>query len=335
MNWKTAVGSLLGAVFAAVCLHGTLWAQTPAPLRLLDTVPLPNVEGRIDHFGIDVKGQRLFMAALGNNTLEVLDLGANRRLQTIPGLHHPQGVLYVPHTQRLFVANAEGGQVAIFDGQTLRRVGSVDGLDDADNIRYDAVAKQVYVGYGDGALVILDVLEGKRLGEIKLDGHPETFQLEKSGPRIFVNVPDAGHIAVVDRNRQEVIARWPLTRGSANFPMAFDEPNHRLVVACRKPVGLLVLDSASGRIVARVKCPGDADDLWYDAARKRLYISGGEGFIGVIEQRDPDHYGMLTKIPTASGARTSFFAPGEIRLCLAVPHRNDQKSEVRVFEAKP
>jgi len=244
-------------------------------------------------------------------------------------------VLYVPDTQRLFVANAEGGQVAIFDGQTLRRVGSVDGLDDADNIRYDAVAKQVYVGYGDGALVILDALEGKRLGEIKLDGHPESFQLEESGPRIFVNVPDAGHIAVVDRIRREVIDHWPLTMGSANFPMALDEPHHRLVVACRKPAGLLVLDSASGRIVARVECPGDADDLWYDGARKRLYVSGGEGFIGVIEQRDPDDYGMVAKIPTTSGARTSFFAQDDSRLYLAVPHRNDQKSEVRVFEAKP
>ncbi|MGA2629773.1 MAG: hypothetical protein ABSG54_06105 [Terriglobia bacterium] len=330
-----AMKTLFGAALATLCALGSLCAQTPSPLRLTHTVPLPNVEGRIDHFGIDVKGQRLFMAALGNNTLEVLDLGANRRLQTIPGLHHPQGVLYVPDTQRLFVANAEGGQVAIFDGQTLRRVGSVDGLDDADNIRYDAVAKQVYVGYGDGALVILDALEGKRLGEIKLDGHPESFQLEESGPRIFVNVPDAGHIAVVDRIRREVIDHWPLTMGSANFPMALDEPHHRLVVACRKPAGLLVLDSASGRIVARVECPGDADDLWYDGARKRLYVSGGEGFIGVIEQRDPDHYGMVAKIPSTSGARTSFFAQDDSRLYLAVPHRNDQKSEVRVFEAKP
>ena len=330
MNKISAV--FLQAGLAAVCLLGTLWAQTPAPLRLLDTVPLPNVEGRIDHFGIDVKGQRLFMAALGNNTLEVLDLGANRWLQSIGGLHHPQGVLYVPDTERLFVANAEGGQVVIFDGKTLRRVGSVDGLDDADNVRYDAAAKHVYVGFGDGALVVLDAREGKRLGDIKLDGHPESFQLEKSGPRIFVNVPDAGHVAVVDRVRREVIARWPLVGEAANFPMALDEPSRRLFVACRKPAVLLVFDTTSGKVVARIECPGDADDLWYDAARKRLYVSGGEGFIGVIEQRDADHYAALEKIPSTPGARTCSFSPDLHRLYLAVPRRGDQKTEVRVYE---
>ena len=268
---KISAGFLRGGLVAS-CL---LWAQTPAPLRLLDTVPLPNVEGRIDPFGIDVKGQRLFMAALGNNTLEVLDPGANRRIQSITGLHHPQGVLYVPDTQRLLVANAEGGQLAIFDGQTLGRVASVDGLEDADNIRYDAAAKQVYVGFGDGALVVPNAQDGKRLAEIKPGGHPGPFQLEKSGSRIFINVPDAGHIAVLDRVRREVVARWPLAGEAANFPMALDEGDHRLFVACRKPAALLVFGTTSGKVVARAESPGDADDLWYDSAARRLYVAGG------------------------------------------------------------
>jgi hypothetical protein len=272
------------------------------------------------------------MAALGNNTLEVLDLKANRWIRSIGGLHHPQGVLYVPETQRLFVANAEGGQVVIYDGASLQKVGVVDGLDDADNVRLDAPAQRVYVGYGGGALAVLDAHDGKRLGSIKLDGHPESFQLEKSGPRILVNVPDAGHIAVIDRNRREVIARWPLAGVGANFPMALDEGGHRLFVACRKPAVLLVLDEETGRTVSRIECPGDADDLWFDAAGKRLYVSGGEGFIGVIEQRGPDQYETGARISTAAGARTCFWSPDLGRLYLAVPHRDSQKAEVRVFQ---
>ncbi len=307
-----------------------------APLRLVQTIPLPDVQGRIDHFGIDLKGKRLFMAALGNNTVEVFDLDANTWLRSIPGLHHPQGVLYVPETERLFVANAEGGDVAIFDGKTLTRVGSVDGLDDADNIRYDETLGRVYVGYGDGALVIVDAKEGKRQGEIKLEGHPESFQIEKSAPRMFVNVPDAGHVAVIDRVKRKVIARWPLPGASANFPMALDEADHRLFVGCRKPAMILVFDTNSGKVITRVKIPGDADDLWYDATWKRLYVSGGEGFIGIIGQRDADHYEALTDTPTATGARTCFFSPDFMwRLFLAVPHRGTQPAELRVYYTAP
>lgn len=322
-------------VFAAFAAAWGLCAQLSTSLQLIHIIPLPHVEGRIDHFGIDLKGQRLFMAALGNNTLEVIDLKANRWMQSVRVLHHPQGVLYVPESQKLFVANAEGGQVVIFDGSSLQRVGAVDGLDDADNVRLDAAAQQVYVGYGDGALAVLDAGDGRRLGDIKLDGHPESFQLEKSGPRIFVNVPGAGHIAVVDRKRREVVIRWPLGGYGANFPMALDEADSRLFVACRKPPMLLVIDTKSGKTTARVDSPGDADDLWYDAAGKSLYVSGGEGFIGVINQRGPDKYMALAKIPTASGARTCYWAPDLHRLYLAVPHRAEQKAEVRVYGTEP
>jgi DNA-binding beta-propeller fold protein YncE len=317
MSNSSAVKGFLA--FAALGAAWTLCAQTASNLVMIQTMPMPHVEGRIDHFGIDLKGQRLFMAALGNNSLEVFDLKANRWVQSVRGLHHPQGVLFVPESQKLFVANAEGGQVVIY----------------ADNVRLDAAAQQVYVGYGDGALAVLDAGDGRRLGDIKLDGHPESFQLEKSGPRIFVNVPSAGHIAVVDRKRREVVARWPLGGDGANFPMALDEANSRLFVACRKPPVLLVIDTRSGKTTARLDSPGDADDLWYDAAGKSLYVSGGEGVVGVIEQRGPDQYGTPNKIPSPAGARTSYWAPDLHRLYLAVPHRAEQEAEVRVYETRP
>ncbi len=277
---------------------------------------MPGVEGRIDHFAVDTKGQRLFVSALGNNTLEVLDLRTGKRLKTISGLHEPQGVTYVSEFNKVFVANGKDGS-PIF-------------TDDADNVRYDRATKRIYVGYGDGALGIVDAATAKRLGDIKLDAHPESFQLEASGPRIFVNVPKAGHIAVVDRERRAVVAKWPVTTARANFPMALDEAHQRLFVTCRRPAELLVFDMASGKQVTSLPVVGDADDMFYDLSHHRIYISGGEGFISVVEQRDADHYQVIAKIPTASGARTSFLIP-DVRLYLPVPHRTNQAAEIRVY----
>jgi DNA-binding beta-propeller fold protein YncE len=244
-------------------------------------------------------------------------------------------VLYVPEFNELFVANAKDGVCRIFDGQSLRLVGTVDFSDDADNIRYDRAAKLVYVGYGNGALGIIDARNGKRLGEIGLAGHPESFQLETSGTRIFVNVPAAGHIAVIDREKRSVVSKWPLAGAEANFPMTLDETHHRLFVTCRMPPQVIVFDTASGKVVARLPVVGDADDMFYDSSRGRIYVTGGEGFISIIEQRDPDHYSLIAKIPTASGARTSLFVPELGRLYLAVPHRGRQGAEIRVYQAQP
>ncbi len=309
------------------------WAQKNAPLRQVAVIPLDNVEGRIDHFSVDLAGQRLFMSALGNNTVEVIDLRAGKRIHSIPGLHEPQGVNFVPEFNTLFVANGEGGAVEIFDGTDLKLLGEVKFADDADNVRYDATARQVYVGYGQGGLGIIDAAGNQLLGEIKLPGHPESFQLEKSGPRIFVNIPDAREIAVIDRTKRAVVARWPMDGDRANFPMALDEAEQRLFIVCRHPAELLALDTVSGKLVAKLPCVGDADDLWYDESRKRIYISGGEGFLSVIAQRDANHYETLAKIPTAPGARTSFFIPQIRRLCLAVPRRDGQTAQLRVYEA--
>jgi DNA-binding beta-propeller fold protein YncE len=325
---------LLAMLFTGCTLLASRLPQGTS-LRLVQTIMLPDVEGRIDHFAIDAAGERLFMAALGNNTLEVCNLRTGRRIKSLKGLHHPQGVRFIPETGRLFVANAEGGDVVVFDAQSMKRVASAAGLDDADNVRYDAAANLVYVGYGDGALAILDAQNGARQGDIKLEGHPESFQLASYDARIFVNVPDAQQIAVLDRTERAVIAHWPLKRDGANFPMALDEAHHRLFVACRRPPELLVLDSDSGEVVARLPCVGDADDLWYDSARNCLYISGGEGAISVITQRDADHYEGTARISTGPGARTSFFSAELDRLYVAIPRRGCQQAELRVYEAEP
>ena len=318
----------------AAALIGDIKAQETAPLRFVQAIPLPSVEGRIDHLAADLKGQRLFVAALGNNTVEVIDLKAGNRVQTIAGLREPQGVGFIPESNKLYVANAKGGACDIFDGTSFKRIKSVKFSDDADNVRYDAAARRVYVGYGDGALGVIDAASGERIGDVKLDGHPESFQLEKNGSRVFVNIPTARKIAVVDRAKAVLIGSWKV-EGRDNFPMALDEEHHRLFVATRKPAKLVVFDTESGRAVATLDAPGDADDVFYDGARRRIYISGGEGTIGVLRHVDADRYEAITKISAAAGARTSLFVPELGRLYLAVPHRGGQGAEIRVYEALP
>jgi len=310
-------------------------AEEPTPLRLVQTIPLPNVEGRIDHMAVDLKGQRLFIAALGNNTVEVLDLRAGKRIRSITGLHEPQGVGFIPEFNKIFVANAKSGACEVFDGSSFKPIKSIKFSDDADNIRYDAAARRVYVGYGSGGLGIIDAATGDQLGAIKLEGHPESFQLEKSGPRIFVNIPTSQKITVVDREKRAATTAWPTAGATANFPMALDETHHRLFVGFRKPAKIIVFDTEAGKVVANLDSAGDADDIFYDSSRRRVYISGGEGFLSIFQQDDPDHYKPMTKIPTATGARTSLFVPELSRFYLAVPHRGTQRAEVRVYEAQP
>ena len=318
----------------ALCCTGivTVAAQSAAPLKLKQTIPLSGVEGRIDHFAFDPAGERLFVCALGNNTVEVLDLIKGERAHTITGLGAPQGVGYVPEVNRLFVANDKGGICKIYDGKSFQTVGELNFEDDADNVRYDETRKKIYVGFGSGGIALVNPPDGKQVGSIKLSAHPEAFQLEKKGNRIFVNVPDSRHVAVIDRDKGEVVARWKTDLAFANFPMALDEANHRLFVGCRLPSKLVVLNTDSGDVVAKVNISSDADDVFYDSKRHRIYVICGAGKIDVIEQSDPNTYKALTKFDTTNGARTGFFVPERDTLFVAVPHRGSQQAEIRCYQ---
>ena len=312
-------------------LTSTALAQEGALLRLVQTIPLPHVEGRIDHLAVDLQGQRLFVAALGNNTLEVLDLKAGSHLHTITGLHEPQGVVFIPESNAIVVTHGQTGTCDLFDGTSFQHRNAVPLASDADNIRDDVATQTLYVGYGAGALGLIDATRVQHLGDIPLKGHPEAFQLEQAGPRIFVNVPSAHHIAVVDRDKRTVITTWPLQGAEANFPMALDESQHRLFVGVRTPPMLLVIDTESGKEIARMQSVGDADDLFYDAPHRRLYIAGGAGALSIVAQEDADHYTPVATLPTAAGARTALWVPELGRLYLAVPHRGAQGAEIRVY----
>ena len=319
-----------------LCCTGiiTVAAQSGVPLKLEQTIPLSGVEGRIDHFTFDPAGERLFVCALGNNTVEVLDLRKGERIHSVTGLGAPQGVAYVPEVNRLFVANDKDGICKIYDGKSFQVVGELNLKDDADNVRYDEATKKIYVGFGSGGIAVVNARDGKQLGSIKLSAHPEAFQLEKNGNRIFVNVPNSRHVEVIDRDKGEVIARWKTDLAFGNFPMALDEANHRLFVGCRLPSRLVALNTDSGDVVAKIDISGDSDDVFYDSKRHRVYAICGAGKIDIIEQTDPKTYKALTRVNTANGARTGLFVPERDTLFVAVPHRGSQQAEIRSYQVE-
>jgi DNA-binding beta-propeller fold protein YncE len=308
--------------------------ETIRPLVLTGAIPLEGVKGRFDHFA--TSGKELFVSALGNNSVEVIDIGGRTLERTITGVPNPQGVVFSPETNKLFVGSGEG-KLYIYDGSTFGLLSTLDFHGDVDNLRYDTAAKRVYVGYGEdeaGAIGTVDATTGKRAEEeYKLGAHPESFQLEASGPNIYVNLPDLKQIAVINRSTHAIV-RWQLTL-EHNFPMALDEADHRLFVGMHEPACLAVFDTGSGHMIVSMPSVQDADDLYYDAVRKRIYVPGGEGFIFAFQQTDSDHYELMAKIPTALGARTAgYFGKGKKgfdRFWLAVPARADRGSEIWIY----
>ena len=304
---------MAAAASAIVSMQG---ASGQAPLSLVGTIPLPAVEGRIDHLAFDGDAQRLFVAALGNNTVEVLDLKSNRHLKSLPGFHEPQGIAVAADVKAVVVANGQGEGAQFLDSSDFRVTRSVRLGDDSDNVRYDPAAKRLFVGFGGGALAAINAADGKVAGEAKLAGHPESFQLERNGSEDLRECSVGGPDRSVDRTAMKVLATWPVSGAKANYPMALDEANHRLFVGCRRPAKVLVYDTASGKQTGAFDIVGDTDDLFYDAARKRLYVTGGEGFLDVF-QDEAGRFDRLAHIATAAGARTSLFVAGPESRCIS------------------
>ena len=327
-----AIGALARSIAPYLLAICALGAQAEDPLKLIQTIPLPGVKGRFDHFSIDAKGHRLFVAALGNNTVEVVDLTQGKRVHSIAGMSKPQGVLYLSTAKQILVANGDDGTLKSLDASDFSITHNLPELPDADNVRLDPSLGAVWVGYGDGALAEVASSGDKLTSTIKLPGHPESFQLEKKTSRILVNSPDAKQVAVIDAQNHGLIAKWPMEKFHANFPMALDESNHRLFVGCRSPARLVIFDTETGKQVQDLEISGDTDDLFYEGKRNRVYISCGEGFIDIIRQESSGAFKSLARIKTASGARTCFYSPDLDRLYLAVPERGSQKAEIRVYQ---
>ncbi len=317
---------VLSFVLATFC--GLAWGQKPA-LRLERTIPLPGVEGRIDHLSADVTNHRVFISALGNGTVEVVDLNRGQRIGEIKGLKEPQGVLYVPQHESLYVATGGDGMVRLYNGKMLAPAGSISLGDDADNLRFDLQRNKVVVGSGSGAIAFLSLdLSGKV--EVRLPVHPESFQFA-SGGALLVNLPNDGSIALIDVPRLRVASKWTHLDARANFPMAVDLSGDRFFVACRRPAQLLELNQHGGSVQQRMNTVGDADDLFYDQARERIYVIGGEGFVDVVEAPKNEKFKSIAHVPTSTGARTGLFVPAWNQLLVAAPHRGNEPARLLVY----
>lgn len=330
------IGTLLAGIVALADTIGQACAQTAdtGPLQLEAKIALGDVRGRIDHMAVDLKRQRLFVAELGNNSVGIIDLPGQKVIRRIAGLKEPQGVGYDPSTDMLYVANAGDGSVRLFEGGDYEAAGKIELGRDADNIRVDAATKRVFVGYGRGALAVIDPTTRSKVGDISLKAHPESFQIDPDTSQIFVNVPDARGIAVVDRVSQKQIENWPMADRGANFPMVLDPIRRQILVIFRTPAQLGVFSMKGGTPMAASETCGDADDLFIDAKRARVYISCGAGFLDVLEAKE-GMYRRVARIPTVSGARTSLFVPEIDRLLVAVRASSGEPASVWIFRPMP
>ena len=318
-------------------VHNGCIAQTPVEnnsLKLIATIPLPNVSGRIDHLAFDPEHQTVFVAALGNNTVEVVDLKNKKVIRTIQNLDEPQGIAFIPESKHLIVANGGKGECDVFVVGTFQKIRSVKLAGDADNVRYNAASKRIYVGYGSGGIAIIDATNYQLIADIKLSGHPESFQLDKAANKIYVNVPDEKQIEVIDLSKNTVTDRWKMTEASSNFPMSLDEANHRLFIGCRHPAKLVVIDTQTGKQITSTEIGGDVDDIFYNKTNQQIYLSCGAGSIDIFRQSDANTYTANGKVFTHSVARTSLFITELNLLIVASPSGFSSKASLLVYEVK-
>jgi WD40 repeat protein len=335
-RWEAALAFLVLLFSFSVASAGKV------ALNLVQTIPLPEIDGRIDHFAIDVKGRRAFLAALAKNTIEVVDLRVGRVTRTLPGFAKPQGVLFVPKFNKLFIASGADGSVKTLDGTTLAPIRTASVSLGADAIGYDPRSTEIYVGSGggdankeQGDLTVFNVASGAQVAALTTDAHAGGSIVEAHGGHVFVLVPEKAQVLVLDRRAKSQVAKWTIPGIQKNVALALDEKNHRLFLGVRTPASIVVLDSESGSVVASIPTVATLDGLCFDSATRRIYTSGGEGFIDVTQQIDADHYERIARLPTGPGARTSVFVPEWHRLYAAVPRDKDRDAELRVFEVIP
>jgi len=317
-------------------------AESEVALKLVQSIPLPDIDGRIDHFSIDVKGRRAFLAALAKNTVEAVDLKAGRVIRTLPGFAKPQGVCFVPELNKLFVATGMDGVLKTLDGTTLQVVHTAHVSPGADAIGYDPRSKYLYVGSGGsdanketGDLTVFNAVTGARVAAIVTDAHAGGSVVDERGRHLYVLVPEKAEVLVLDRKTHTQVAKWTVPGIQKNVALDLDAKDHRLFLGVRIPASVAVLDSNTGDVVASIPAVGTLDGLAYDGATRRIYTTGGEGFVDVTQQIDADHYERVARIPTGPNARTSAFVPEWRRLYVAVPRDKDRSAELRAFEVVP
>jgi DNA-binding beta-propeller fold protein YncE len=300
-------------------------------LKLEKTIEMPDVNGRIDHLAINVKDKVVYVAALGNNTVEVIDLTKGALIKSIKGIAEPQGIAYIPETNEIAVASGGNGDCVFFNATSFQQVTIIHLAGDADNIRYDAATKQMYVGYGDGGIAMIDPVTHKQTGDVKLPAHPESFQLDKKNNRLYVNLPDNHSIAIIDLNTFTHTDTWKISKYSANFPMTLDTANDLVFVGFRHPALLVSYNSKTGKQVSTNELVGDVDDIFYDTAQ-RIIASGGDGYINIFERENTTSYKKIADIPGRSGARTSLLIPSLQTFIVAERANGGKKAALAIYK---
>lgn len=337
-----SLATLAGVAVLAIGSTKSVTAATPSgqtrPLTLIEQIiTLPDVKGRIDHFTADPKRKRLFVATVGNNSVEVIDVFGGKWLQTITGFEGPKTPVYIADFDKLFVISTTDAKVRIFDGGSYALRKTIDLPGDFEMIRYDPTSKKVFVGWGDsqgnGGIAVIDPATEALLDQkYNTGGPPESFEVEALGSHIFANVPDAGNIVEsIDQNTGEV-QKWTIEKGGKNVAMALDESSHRLFTVTRKPPVMGVFNTQTGKEVAEVPVVGDCADLFFDKTRKRVYVIGGWGYISVFQQKDPDHYDLIDNVPTLPGVRTGYFYSKRDLLYVGVQPKGNEPAQVWTFE---
>jgi YVTN family beta-propeller protein len=305
-----------------------------APLSVEAKIPLGDVKGRLDHLAFDPRRQHLYVAELGNNSVGIVDLAARGVVRTVGGFHEPQGIGYEPTTDAIYVASGGDGAVRVFRGEDFSALGEIALGEDADNVRVDKQAQRIYVGYGDGALAVIDASTRRKVADISLKGHPESFQLDTAGDLIFVNVPDAGQIAVVARNAQRQVSSWPTGKLHANYPLALDPSKGRVISIFRHPARLEAFDERSGRNLGGIDVCGDSDDVFVDSKRQRLYVVCGEGSVDVFASSG-EAYTRIGRLTTSAGSRTGLFVPELDRLLIAIRASGKEAAAIWILRPDP
>jgi DNA-binding beta-propeller fold protein YncE len=334
----------LASLFTAIVIFyaAPASAQSKPPMRLLQTIPLPDLkEGDFDHFAVDLAGKRLFLTAEANNAVVVMDIGANKLIHTIPDIDEPHSMLYLPAAKQLWVVAGGDGTLKIFDSGTFALVETVKLTEGADSSAYDPAKHLLYIAAGGSdakmAFSLINIVNTnthKKMGDIKVDStNIEAMAIEKNGPRIFANVRDKSVVGVIDRGKKTVISTWPLGELKGNTPLIYDEANHRIFVAGRKPPSLTVLDSESGKIIANLQTAEMTDDMAFDPAGKRIYVACSD-FAVVYSQKDADHYEELGRVPTGFRAKTAILVPQLKRYYVAAPRHEKEPAAVKVYEVQ-
>jgi DNA-binding beta-propeller fold protein YncE len=328
--------SLSNFALILFCLLFASPAQAAEPsLELIQTIVLKGKAGKLDHLALDAKRERLFLANTGNGTLDIVDLKAGKLLKQLPGQTGIQGVAYSSDLDRVFVGLGGGGLCNVFGGEQYQPLKTIKFSGDSDNVRYDPVTHLTFVAHDEKALGIIDAKSYAVLPDLKLPGTAEGFQIETKRPRLYLNIPSPSQVLVIDTEKKEVVATYPVKMASNAHPLAIDEANKRIFIGCRTEPLVVVMDSETGKEIASVAIPKDIDDLHYDARRKKLFASCGEGFLAVIRQESPDKYELEDKLATVKQAKTSLFFAEANRLYLAVPRQQNQEGpEIRVYKIK-